>query len=640
MFAAGLLRRRGAGDRHRGTGADHLWRPGLCPPRDRPQPLCRRQPQDQRRDFRRGTGRNPRQYQRTGGIFGPWGSEIGPGRCPGPQFLLARRHLSAGHQGAPGGGDPFQARSRNPADRAFPSSGSGRHVRTAPTRCGDADRDRARCRDLYAEGSQQSRLRHPDDAVDRRHRRNRRAAEGAVSQHLRPAQGRHLLRHHQPSARGEKGGAGGRRPDRGRCAELVEFATPARSRRTRGLPGLGAGAARRRSRLEHVRGHQEPRHHRGRLGAGSDRRRDHGCVRRALRIACGDGLGRGRERILSVAALAAARRSGIIAMAVYTDVAADELAAFLGHYDIGELLSYKGIAEGVENSNFLLHTSAGDFLLTLYEKRVAKSELPFFLGLMTYLASRGIICPEPLKNKSGDALSELAGRPAVIINFLEGIWPRKPNLAHCAGVGQALAKMHLAGRDFPMSRANALSVSGWRPLFDQAASRADELQHGLRAFIGAELYYLEGGVWPKNLPQGVIHADLFPDNVFFLGERLSGLIDFTFACNDTLAYDVAICLNAWCFESDCSFNVTKARAFLGAYGRERPLSDAEQNALPLLARGAALRFLLTRLVDFLHVPSGALVRPKDPLEYARKLRFQQGVKSMRDYGVAASGLVA
>ncbi len=327
-------------------------------------------------------------------------------------------------------------------------------------------------------------------------------------------------------------------------------------------------------------------------------------------------------------------------MAVYTDVAADELAEFLSQYDIGDLLSYKGIAEGVENSNFLLHTSAGYFILTLYEKRVAKGDLPFFLALMTHLAGHGIICPQPVKNQHGEALSMLAGRPAAIINFLEGIWPRKPNAAHCAGVGQALARMHLAGRDFPMVRANALSVPGWRPLFDQAASRADEVQHGLRGFIGAELDHLENNIWPKNLPLGVIHADLFPDNVFFLGERVSGIIDFTFACTDILAYDVAICLNAWCFESDCSFNVTKARAFLGAYGRERKLSDAEQDALPLLARGAALRFLLTRLVDFLDVPPGALVRPKDPLEYARKLRFQQGVNSMRDYGIAASGLVA
>jgi homoserine kinase type II len=327
-------------------------------------------------------------------------------------------------------------------------------------------------------------------------------------------------------------------------------------------------------------------------------------------------------------------------MAVYTDVAADELAEFLRSYDIGELLSYKGIAEGVENSNFLLHSSAGYFILTLYEKRVARGDLPFFLGLMTHLASRGISCPQPLKNKSGEALSVLAGRPAAIINFLEGVWPRKPNVAHCAGVGQALAKMHLAGAYFSMTRANALSVSGWRPLFDVAASRADEVQHGLRDFIRAELDHLEGNIWPRDLPQGVIHADLFPDNVFFLGERVSGIIDFTFACTDMLAYDVAICLNAWCFESDCSFNVTKARAFLGAYGRERPLSAAEQNALPLLARGAALRFLLTRLVDFLNVPKGALVRPKDPLEYVRKLRFQQGVSGLRDYGAAAPGLMA
>jgi homoserine kinase type II len=327
-------------------------------------------------------------------------------------------------------------------------------------------------------------------------------------------------------------------------------------------------------------------------------------------------------------------------MAVYTDVAADELAEFLSHYDIGELLSYKGIAEGVENSNFLLHTRGGYFILTLYEKRVAKGDLPFFLGLMTHLAGNGINCPQPVKNRNGEALSALAGRPAAIINFLEGIWPRKPNAAHCAGVGQALAKMHLAGSDFSLSRPNALSVSGWRPLFDVAAARADELQHGLRDFIAAELDHLESGVWPKHLPQGVIHADLFPDNVFFLGEKVSGIIDFTFACNDMLAYDVAICLNAWCFESDCSFNVTKARAFLGAYGRERALSQSEQDALPLLARGAGLRFLLTRLVDFLNVPPGALVRPKDPLEYVRKLRFQQSVAGMRDYGVAASGLLA
>jgi homoserine kinase type II len=244
-----------------------------------------------------------------------------------------------------------------------------------------------------------------------------------------------------------------------------------------------------------------------------------------------------------------------------------------------------------------------------------------------------------VKARSGETLGTLAGRPAAIIDFLEGVWPRKPNVAHCAAVGQALAKLHLAGRDFRMTRPNALSVSGWRPLFEQAASRADTLQHGLRLLMSAELDHLEKS-WPKHLPEGVIHADLFPDNVLFLGDRLSGLIDFYFACNDILAYDVAICLNAWCFESDHSFNVTKARAFLNAYGRERQLSAAEQAALPLLARGAALRILLTRLVDWFNVPPGAMVKPKDPLEYVRKLRFQQGVSSMRDYGVTASGVVA
>jgi homoserine kinase type II len=326
-------------------------------------------------------------------------------------------------------------------------------------------------------------------------------------------------------------------------------------------------------------------------------------------------------------------------MAVYTDVAAEDLAEFLGGYDIGELLSYKGIAEGVENSNFLMHTSKGAYILTLYEKRVAADDLPYFLSLMAHLAERGVRCPQPARNRQGAVYSGLAGRPAAIINFLEGMWPRRPNAAHCTGVGEALAKMHLAGRDFPLVRKNPLSVEGWRSLFDLAASRADGVAPGLHDLIARELDYLEAH-WPTELPVGVIHADLFPDNVFFLGDKLSGLIDFPFSCNDLLAYDVAICLNAWCFEADHAFNVTKARALLSAYGRERKLSDAEQDALPLLARGSALRFLLTRLVDFLNVPPGALVKPKDPLEYVRKLRFHQSVGSVRDYGVTQPGCVA
>jgi homoserine kinase type II len=321
-------------------------------------------------------------------------------------------------------------------------------------------------------------------------------------------------------------------------------------------------------------------------------------------------------------------------MAVYTDVAAEDLAVFLADYDTGELLSYKGIAEGVENSNFLVHTSRGYFILTLYERRVAEGDLPFFLALMEHLATRGITCPQPVKNRAGETLGRLAGRPAAMVTFLEGMWIRRPSAQHCAALGEALARLHLAGADFPMRRDNALSVAGWRQLYDACHHRANEVQRGLDGLLVSELDALEDE-WPQGLPQGVIHADLFPDNVFFLGDELSGLIDFYFACTDTLVYDAAICLNAWCFEADHSYNVTKGRALLSSYARTRPLSGAEWEKLPLLARGAALRFLLTRLVDWLNVPPGALVRPKDPIEYLRKLRFHQKVESVRHYGVDA-----
>jgi homoserine kinase type II len=321
-------------------------------------------------------------------------------------------------------------------------------------------------------------------------------------------------------------------------------------------------------------------------------------------------------------------------MAVYTDVTADDLNDFLAGYQIGELLSYKGIAEGVENSNFLVHTSAGNFILTLYEKRVAEKDLPFFLGLIEHLAARGITCPQPVKNKAGGILGKIAGRPAAIVTFLDGLWIRRPNAGHCAAVGEALAGLHLAGSDFPHKRPNALGIESWRGLYQHAKARGDSVRPGLCAEIAKELGTLEKS-WPRDLPQGVIHADLFPDNVFFLGDRLSGLIDFYFACTDTLAFDVAICLNAWCFEPDHSYNVTKGRALLKAYGKARALSAAERAALPVLARGAAMRFLLTRLVDWLAVPDGALVKPKDPLEYFRKLRFHQSVKSVGDYGIEA-----
>ncbi len=320
-------------------------------------------------------------------------------------------------------------------------------------------------------------------------------------------------------------------------------------------------------------------------------------------------------------------------MAVYTDITENDLRDFLTQYDVGELTSYKGIAEGVENSNFLLHTTRDPLILTLYEKRVEKNDLPFFLGLMQHLSERGLSCPLPLPRRDGELLGELSGRPAALISFLEGMWLRRPEAKHCREVGKALAEMHLAGEGFEIRRPNALSLEGWKILWDRSAERADEVEKGLGNEISAELAFLEAH-WPKDLPAGVIHADLFQDNVFFLGDTLSGLIDFYFACNDMLAYDVSICLNAWCFEKDGAYNVTKGSALLEGYCSVRPLSAEERDALPVLARGSALRFFLTRLYDWLTTPEGALVVKKDPLEYLRKLRFHRGISTTAEYAPA------
>jgi homoserine kinase type II len=319
-------------------------------------------------------------------------------------------------------------------------------------------------------------------------------------------------------------------------------------------------------------------------------------------------------------------------MAVYTEIADEEVQAFAEEYDIGRVIACKGIAEGIENSNYLLVTERGPFILTLYERRVRTDDLPFFLALMEHLAQRSIPCPTPVRGLDGHALRRLAGRWAAIVTFLRGMWPRRPTVAHCAALGPALARLHVAGADFPMQRANDLSVAGWRPIYEAAARRSEGVAPDLAAEIDTELEMLEKR-WPRMLPAGVIHADLFPDNVFFEGERLSGLIDFYFACIDSLAYDLAVCLNAWCFEIDGSFNVTKARRLIASYHSVRPLSRQELDALPLLARGAAMRFLVTRLYDWLHMPKNALVTPKNPMEYVQKLRFHRGARGLGGYGL-------
>jgi homoserine kinase type II len=317
-------------------------------------------------------------------------------------------------------------------------------------------------------------------------------------------------------------------------------------------------------------------------------------------------------------------------MAVYTEVTDDALRAFLAAYEIGEVVAFRGIAEGVENSNYMLRTTTGDFILTLYEKRVDPADLPWFLGLMEHLAMKGVSCPQPVQGRDGSALRMLADRHAAITTFLPGVWPRRPQLAHCGPLGEALGRLHAAGASYAPRRPNALGPAGWRPLLERSLGRADAVAPDLGAELSAVLDRLLAD-WPADLPEGQIHADLFPDNVFFLDNRISGLIDFYFAATDLLAYDLAICLNAWCFEQDGAFNVTRGRALISGYQSVRHLTEAEGAALPILAQGAALRFLLTRLYDWLNTPPGALVTPKDPLEYLRKLRFHRHATGIAAY---------
>lgn len=321
-------------------------------------------------------------------------------------------------------------------------------------------------------------------------------------------------------------------------------------------------------------------------------------------------------------------------MAVYTDITDAELEALLADFALGEALSFKGIAEGVENSNFLLETGAGRYILTVFEKRVRSEDLPFFLDLMRWLADHGYPSAAPIRDRAGAMLKTLRGKPAVIVAFLQGLSVRKPSVAHCREAGRGLAWLHQASEGFPGVRANDLSQPAWAPMFQRLKADAEGLKPGLAAVIDDDLAML-AREWPAGLPGGVIHADYFPDNVFFHGAEFAGTIDFYFACTDAYAYDVAIALNAWCFEADGSFNITAARALLSGYESRRPLSDAERAALPVLAHGAAMRFFLTRLADWGATPSGALVRPKDPLEYERKLAVHRAAPDLVLFGAAA-----
>lgn len=319
-------------------------------------------------------------------------------------------------------------------------------------------------------------------------------------------------------------------------------------------------------------------------------------------------------------------------MAVYTEVTDADLKRFLEGYDLGAITAFKGIAEGVENTNYLLQTERGGYFLTLYEKRVARADLPFFLDCLRHLAGKGLACPQPVADRNGRILQELCGKPAALMTLLPGLSPKRPNVMQCGEVGSALARLHLAGGDFGGRRTNSMGLDAWSKLAAATLSQADSVQPGLAGSIAEELAYTQAS-WPSGLPSGLIHADLFPDNVLFSGDRVTGLIDFYFACTDLYAYDVTVCLNSWCFEPDGAYNLNKGRALLSCYQSIRPLAPAERAALPMLARASALRFMLTRLYDWLNRDPSALVRPKDPLEFSMRLRFHRALRDSSGYGL-------
>ena len=304
----------------------------------------------------------------------------------------------------------------------------------------------------------------------------------------------------------------------------------------------------------------------------------------------------------------------------------------LDRYNLGQLLSVAGIAEGVENSYFLLRTDKANFILTLYEKRVDESDLPYFLGLMGHLSKTGLQCPVPIKDNTGQILQSCAGRVAAIVSFLDGTSQKFPTAEKCAALGRTLAYFHIDSSPFEMKRANSLGPESWLHLLQTIKGDLTDMPANLREQAESIIHQLVD-VWPSDLPAGHIHADLFPNNALFVRNNLTGIIDFYFACNDLYSYDLAVCLNSWCFDKDGSFNITKSARLLKAYQSVRPLTDEEKQALPILCSGAAMRFFLTRLYDWINTPADAMVKPLDPLEFWARLRFHQKVARTADYGL-------
>jgi homoserine kinase type II len=326
-------------------------------------------------------------------------------------------------------------------------------------------------------------------------------------------------------------------------------------------------------------------------------------------------------------------------MAVFTPVTVPEAQAFINAYDLGDVLSLKGVAEGVENSNFRLETTTGVYALTLFEKRVDPDALPFYLGMMEHLAERGFPAPRPARNRSGELVGVLNARAAAVVQWLPGAWLRAPEPADLRAAGRGLAELHRAIRGFPMTRPNALGVAGWSELIEVCRFRAKGADADMLAELEAEYAMLESA-WPRGLPTGNIHADYFPDNVLFSDGKISGVIDYYFACTDAFAYDLAIALNAWGFKPDGSPDLQALAEFMAGYEAVRPLSAEEAKALPILCRGAAVRFTLTRLNDLLFHDPTWLVTPKDPRPFFNRLAFHRTCGDAEAYRGSRFGAVA
>ncbi len=320
-------------------------------------------------------------------------------------------------------------------------------------------------------------------------------------------------------------------------------------------------------------------------------------------------------------------------MAVYTQLTEKKLKEFFLKYSLGKLLNYKGIKEGIENTNYFVETAKGKFILTLYEKRVDEKDLPFFISLMKNLFDKKFPSPQPLININGNYISEIAGKKAALVSFLDGSSKKILNPEDCYSVGINTAKLHMITKDLSAKRENKLSINSWRTIYDKVKKNCSKIHHNLPNIIEKNLDAIEKN-WPSKIPSGIIHADLFPDNIFFKGNKLSGIIDYYFSCNDFYAFEIAICLNALCFEGqkeNLSFNVTKAKKFIDGYSSIRKLNDEEKKSLKILCQGAAIRFLLTRVFDYLNLIEGAIVKIKDPVEYLKRLEFHNSVKNYQDY---------